>query len=326
MDKVLFIYKNRNLAAQFVKHFKLNGYNVTEFYDEEIPYRQYNFFQRLENIFYRLFLNNIKQIHKIDDRNFRLHSNKKLNQLKAKKLQFDFCFVVRGDLIPENVLTYARTVSGKMIDYQLDGLSVSSRILDYKSLFDQIYVFDEQDVIDYPGYGLKATTNCYFEEKSEDEDIWDIYYTGALVENRLQAIENFYTELGDQYRYHINLGSSREFPTTAPVHFLKEPISYEDNLAYTISSKVLLDFKREEHDGLSLRFFEALAYDKKIVTNNTAVKKYDFYNPQNIFVTDFNNFEGLSQFLEMPYHPVEPKVRDQYNFKTWISKLLAGVG
>ena len=324
MPSVLLIYKNRNLAAQFVKHFKLNGYNLTEFYDEEIPYRQYNYFQRLENIFYRLFFNNKKQIHKIDERNFKRYSNKKLNQLKAKKLQFDFCFVVRGDLIPKNVLTYARTVSGKMIDYQLDGLSVSSKILDYKSLFDQIYVFDEQDVIDYPGYGLKATTNCYFEEKSEDEDIWDIYYTGALVENRLRAIENLCSFLGSQYRYHINLGSGRDFDTAAPIHFLKEQISYGQNLEYSRQSRVLLDFKRKEHDGLSLRFFEAMGFEKKIITDNVAVKYYDFYDPQNIFITDYKNFEGLADFLQTPYKTLDEAVKKKYRFKTWISELLEG--
>lgn len=325
MKKVLFIYKNRNLAAQFVKHFKLNGYNVIEFYDEEIPYRQYNYFQRLENIFYRLFFNNKKQIHKIDDRNFRLHSNKKLNQLKAKKLQFDFCFVVRGDLIPKNVLTYARTVSGKMIDYQLDGLSVSSKILDYKSLFDQIYVFDEQDLIDYPGYGLKATTNCYFENHCLVEKDIDFSYIGVDTGNRFKTLEKLYTDLrriNPQYNISFNLKQNEFAPKQSDLlNILSSSFSYEQCLNLSNHSKILVDLKRKEHDGLSLRFFEAMTYKNKIITNNSSAKNYDFYHPDNVFVTDFDNLEGLKEFITKPFYELPHHLKEKYNFKNWIKAL-----
>lgn len=323
MPSVLFIYKNKNLAKQFTKHFKLNGYDVTEFYEEPIPYSPKGM-QKWENILYRVVFKNPNHIHNIYERNFVSHSNRIIKKLKSKSPHFDYCFIIRGDLVPPPVLKYARAVSGKMIDYQLDGLAVSSKILDYKGLFDQIYVFDEQDVIDYPGYDLKATTNCYFEEKIEDGDIWDIYYTGALVENRLRAIENLCSFLGSQYRYHINLGSGRDFDTAAPIHFLKEQLSYGQNLEYTRQSRVLLDFKRKEHDGFSLRFFEAMGFEKKIITDNVAVKHYDFYDPQNIFITDYKNFDGLADFLQTPYKTLDEAVKKKYGFKTWISELLEG--
>lgn len=324
MSSVLFIYKNKNLAKQFTKHFKLNGYDVTEFYEAPIPYSPKGL-QKLENILYRVLFKKPNHIHNIYERNFVSHSNRIIKKLKSRSLHFDFCFIIRGDLIPPSVLKYARSVSGKMIDYQLDGLSVSSKILNYKDLFDQIYVFDEQDVMDYPGYNLKSTTNCYFETQNDlDTPDSDIYYTGALVENRLQAIENLYSYLGDDYRYHINLGSGRDFITTAPIRFLKEQISYEQNLEYSRKSKVLLDFKREEHDGLSLRFFEAIGFKKKIITNNVAVKNYDFYDPQNIFITDYTHFDGLADVLQTPYKALDKAITDKYQFKTWISKLLAG--
>lgn len=63
-------------------------------------------------------------------------------------------------------------------------------------------------------------------------------------------------------------------------------------------SKTLIDFKRDEHDGLSLRFFEAM--HRKIITDNFSVKNYDFYHPNNIFVTNYVNLEGLVDFLQSP--------------------------
>ena len=323
MSSVLFIYKNTNLAAQFEKHFRLNGYSLYEFYDEQIPYYEFSGLQRLENIYYRVVKKDTQQIHKINHRNFINLTNRKLNNLKNKNLKFDYCFVVRGDLIPENVLEYARSVSRKMIDYQLDGLAVSEKILDYDNLFDQIYVFNEQDIVNYPNYNLKAITNCFFEEDNQEVIEWDIYYTGAGLDERVEKIKQLINQIKrSNFKLNINLLTGEDLTLADNVKFLKHGISYEENILLTKKSNVLLDFKREEHDGLSLRFFEALNFNKKIITDNKAVVEYDFYNPKNIYITDFTNFNGLIDFLETPFQEVDELIKSKYNFKNWIQQIL----
>lgn len=323
MPSILFIYKNTNLAKQFAKHFRLNSYSLYEFYDEEIPYYEFSGLQRLENIYYRVIKKNTQHIHNINNRNFINFTNKKLNSLKNKNLKFDYCFVIRGDLIPESVLQYARSVTTKMIDYQLDGLSVSEKILEFDNLFDQIYVFDDQDVVNYPKYNLKAITNCFFEEDNHEKIDWDIYYTGAGLDERVKKIKQLINQLkATDFKLNINLLRGKDLILADNVKFIKHGISYEENILLTKKSNVLLDFKREEHDGLSLRFFEALNFNKKIITDNKAVVKYDFYNPRNIYITDFVNFNGLIEFLEIPYQEIDDLVKQKYNFKNWIQQIL----
>ncbi len=41
-------------------------------------------------------------------------------------------------------------------------------------------------------------------------------------------------------------------------------------------SEILIDIVRPGHAGLSFRFFDALFYRKKIITNNPSVMNYDF--------------------------------------------------
>ncbi|MDH1881989.1 hypothetical protein [Empedobacter sp. GD03797] len=323
MPSILFIYKNTNLAQQFAKHFRLNGYSLYEFYDEPIPYYEFSGLQRLENIYYRVVKKDTQHIHNINHRNFINLSNRKLKQLQQQHLKFDYCFIIRGDLIPENVLKYARSVSTKMIDYQLDGLSVSEKILEYNKLFDQIYVFDVQDVVNYPNYNLKAITNCFFEEENDENIEWDIYYTGMYLEERVLKINYLVNMLvNKELNYNINLLTGRNFKEINNVKFIKHGISYEKNILLTKKSNILLDFKREEHDGLSLRFFEALNFNKKIITDNKAVVEYDFFNPKNIYVTDFVNFDGLNEFLNFPYQEIDDSVKQKYNFKNWIQQIL----
>ncbi|MDO4763924.1 MAG: hypothetical protein Q4A00_06030 [Flavobacteriaceae bacterium] len=95
-----------------------------------------------------------------------------------------------------------------------------------------------------------------------------------------------------------------------------------ENIKMTLSSKVIIDIKLPYHSGLSFRFFESLGYNKKLITNNTSVKEYDFYHPNNIFITDYENFEGLEEFLNQPYVNICEEIKTKYKFENWIKNIL----
>ena len=46
--KVLFIYRNKNIAKKFIEHFTINNYEVYEFYGNSIPKAKLNFWQKIE--------------------------------------------------------------------------------------------------------------------------------------------------------------------------------------------------------------------------------------------------------------------------------------
>src|SRR5690606_19098966 len=94
-------------------------------------------------------------------------------------------------------------------------------------------------------------------------------------------------------------------------------IPLTEHLNKVRNSKVILDFVLPGHTGLSFRFFEAIKYEKKIITTNRAVIHYDFYNPNNIFVLD-NNYDKISAFLETPYKKIEKHLFEKYSFTNWI--------
>jgi hypothetical protein len=45
-------------------------------------------------------------------------------------------------------------------------------------------------------------------------------------------------------------------------------------------------------------FFEALKYEKKIITDNPHVKNYDFYRKENIFIIGEDSENELKNFIE----------------------------
>ena len=80
-----------------------------------------------------------------------------------------------------------------------------------------------------------------------------------------------------------------------------------------------MDFLNRKHYGLSLRIFEAISLDKKLITTNPTIVHYDFYHPNNMFYWDGSNLEELKAFLTLPYIPLAPGLKHKSSFSNWIS-------
>lgn len=85
----------------------------------------------------------------------------------------------------------------------------------------------------------------------------------------------------------------------------------------------MIDIAHPNQKGLSMRPFEALGLKRKLITNNTDIKNYDFYNENNIFVVnDFNNIEIPDSFLNNPYEELPDKIYEKYYIKNWLKTIL----
>ena len=323
--KILFIYKNQTLSKVFEENLYKEGYDLEILFKEQFKQFRLTFLQKIINIICRVFFKVNNYPIKADEENFKNFCKKSLKNLPQKK--FDYCLIIRGDLIPEFVIKHARSISNKMVDFQLDGLSVSSKILDYQKYFDRIFVFDPEDVKKYPEAALHFLPNCYFGEPdfSIPSEI-DLLYIGQYLDERNVQLKNLHQYLEEHQlsdTSHTSLYRGRCFEPLHPkVLQHKTSTSYEGNLDFVKKSKIIIDFKRKEHNGLSLRFFEAMQYGKKIITDNVSVKNYEFYHPNNIFVTDFVHLDGILEFIQKPYHPLPETLIEQYGFKNWIKVIL----
>ena len=323
--KILFIYKNQTLSKVFEENLYKEGYDLEILFKEQFKQFRLTFLQKIINIICRVFFKVNNYPIKADEENFKDFCKKSLKNLPHKK--FDYCLIIRGDLIPEFVIKHARSISNKLVDFQLDGLSVSSKILDYQKYFDRIFVFDPEDVKRHPSFNLVFLPNCYFGETdfTQPSEI-DLLYIGQFIEKRHQQLFSIHNYLESQqmhYSSYTSLYQGRDFiPLHHKILHHKISTTYQENIDFVKKSKTLIDFKRDEHDGLSLRFFEAMQYGKKIITDNFSVKNYDFYHPNNIFVTNYVNLEGLVDFLQSPYQSLPSELVEKYSFKNWINTIL----
>ena len=65
---------------------------------------------------------------------------------------------------------------------------------------------------------------------------------------------------------------------------------------------------------------EALFLERKLITNNTDIKNYDFYNHDNIFILGEDNINEIKEFINKPYKKIDQDIIDYYDFDQWLNR------
>src|SRR5690606_15128115 len=237
----------------------------------------------------------------------------------------DYALFIRPDQYSEEIIQQVRSKADHTIGYQWDGLNRFPEVYKRIDLFDRFFVFDPKDV---SSPKMQPITNFYtnsFDIKRHEAYESDAYYLGSYLKNRAPQVEEMVLtlqQLGLTVKYHICQSGKRK-PHFRHLNTTDTDINYRENLRFAFNSKVLLDVPLALHDGLSFRTFEAIGFDKKLITTNDKIRQYDFYHPNNVFVWKGHSRSKLLDFLEAPYVQLAPHIKEKYSFNHWISSLLS---
>lgn len=173
---------------------------------------------------------------------------------------------------------------------------------------DEIWTYDKEDA---KKYNIKYNTQFY----------------NKKIECPKVKIKQDITFLGmEKGRKNIINDLNKKFvqnDLTTKIHIIeneKDSISYEEYLAMVGESKAILDIIMGDVTGLTLRCMEALFFNKKLITNNSDIENYDFYNPNNIFIIGKDNLDNIKEFINKPYEPVDEKIIEYYEFEQWLKR------
>ncbi|WP_139215768.1 hypothetical protein [Parapedobacter composti] len=238
----------------------------------------------------------------------------------------DYALIIRPDVYPISFIKTLRGKTRKLIAYQWDGLSRFPRVYDYISLFDRFFVFDGNDltvpsVLPITNYYPLTLGEDLYDEKLQS----DVFYAGSYSKSRIDKLGQIildFRSFGLDTKYMLYHRKARYLPSY-DLRTTNSPIDYGLNIRYTYNTKIVLDLVNPDHDGLSFRFFEAMRFDKKVVTTNPRVTGYDFYHPDNIFVWDENrNPNEFYDFVQRPQVPLSSEIKEKYSFRNWLQYAL----
>ena len=299
------------------------GYKVYGFPIEDANYKYKNIYSRIINFLRKVLFqdNNYKNKLKLKERSIYLE-NLLLNVPNVESTLF-----IRPDMYPIDFIEKIKKKSKKTIAYHWDSIKRFPHVAEYINMFDRFFLFDRNDLVFYPQ--AIFTTNFFIPDLSTEtiEIPKTAYMIGSNYSNRVNnsiTLKNVLTSKGYICNFILKTKDPRitNILKDNNIKTIKESISYSENLKNVKKSEIVIDLHNLDQDGLSFRVFEALNYNKKLITTNPSIKLYDFYYPENIFIWNENNINELELFLNCTMVNIPEIVKSKYNLNNWISYVM----
>lgn len=254
--------------------------------------------------------------------------------------QYDYVFVVKSEgLTPEAIGMLRQTYpQAKFILYFWDSLA---NFRDWKRrmpLYDRVLTFDPADAKQYniPFLPIPYGTE-YLQGDSEAPEAYsyDVVFIGTAHSVRPRVVKQlaaaceqkgrrcftyFYSPHILVYWFNKLTNPDYRWITRKEIHFT--PLPAEKTLQLYRESRCVMDIEHPKQHGTTTRPVEMLAMKKKIITTNTAVKDYLFYNENNFCLIDRDNPKIDDAFFETPYIPASKEILRQYSPEAFVKALL----
>lgn len=150
------------------------------------------------------------------------------------------------------------------------------------SYFDMVYTVDKQDAERYEF----IYTNTVYSKMILPEDeccSWKISYVGA-AKDRLEKIHRIASILQKTRSMFYVTGVKKQDMLPLCNIVYNQSIKYGEVLRIVNKSETILEIIQKGQCGFTFRTYEALCYNKKLLTNNRDIKEQPFYDPEYIKV------------------------------------------
>ena len=165
------------------------------------------------------------------------------------------------------------------------------------------------------------------------ENKFVFYFAGTLHSNRYKDVMSVVSSLkrgGDSYIYFYCQSkvlfylkkAFGKLPKDLPISKVGFDKKSKDELRKSLlKAQCVIDFSHHKQVGLTMRTIEALGMKKKLVTNNSSIVNYDFYNESNIYVLGTSTCT-LEEFLVKPYKDIPDNIYKSYDIDNWVFRLI----
>lgn len=169
--------------------------------------------------------------------------------------------------------------------------------------WDGIYTFDPGDVKKYHFSNLGC---CYYSMHLPEEikikygnaKKSEVYFTGTIKGGREQLIISVFEKLHNasvNTNFNIMITGERRLKKNLYdkiIHYYSGGwLPYEKVLADVLNSEVILEVMQEGQNGPSLRYYEAVCYNKRLLTNNPNIVSFPYYDAR--FMKVFKDADGI---------------------------------
>ncbi|SON51002.1 lipopolysaccharide biosynthesis protein [Vibrio tapetis] len=244
---------------------------------------------------------------------------------------FDYLFLVNPETIDVKIIEAIKKCHPNVIvyTYMWDSIKNKKKSLDLLSASNKFFTFDSNDgVIDesirfLPLFYIKD----YEDAVGSDDCSYDISFIGSVHSDRYSTVKSmdngrfklfsyFYSQ--SRFLFMLQRLLYKEFRRIQRSDVSFVSLSKNEVINIIRDSKAIVDIEHPLQNGLTMRTIEMLGAKKKLITTNSNVKEYDFYDSRNIFVIDRNNPVVAEGFLDAKYIEIDKSIYEKYSLRSWI--------
>lgn len=133
----------------------------------------------------------------------------------------------------------------------------------------------------------------------------EVYFIGH-VKNRFELILKVYDKLKKadiKCVFYLSGVPANQQIKTEGIYYIKR-MSYIENLKHVARTKCILEIMQDGANGSTLRTWEAIMYDKKLLTNNLTITDNSYYNSE--YISIIRNDEIDIKFLKQANTYINP--------------------
>lgn len=182
-----------------------------------------------------------------------------------------------------------------------------------------IWTYDEYDANKF-GINYSPSSTLLKKQPHYENPSYDVFFIGKDKGRGeyLLDLQNKLNKMGIRTKFIITADGR----LSRRKKYYSKYITYEQVLEYDKSSKAIVNIIMPTQVALTVRDFEAISLDIKLITNNIEIIKYDFYHPENIFILGRDNLNDLPKFLDTPVIPISEEILNRYNSITRYEELV----
>ncbi|HEY9225123.1 MAG TPA: hypothetical protein VIP11_00665 [Gemmatimonadaceae bacterium] len=250
---------------------------------------------------------------------------------------FDVVLVVNGQTLSPLTMRRFRSAfpNARFVLWAWDSVRNRPAILRNRPFFDVCASFDPDDA---ETYGLRFRPSFFspgFEREAETHPTYDLSFIGTAHTDRYAVVRRVQSTLPKRAEafWHLYLqapwvfwyyrATKPAFRDASRSDFRFAPLSRTEVESIFFKSRAILEIEHPEQRGLTMRTFEAIAANKKLITTNPRIREYAFYHPSNVHVIDRASPEIPEDFLAADFVPVGEEFYARYRISAWLDELLA---
>ena len=225
----------------------------------------------------------------------------------------DYYVILPSACISQYSLKYLLSIKKKFPNVNLialltDSMHASSPHLNlvrnklFSDVWYKVLTYDKYDAKEYGFTWFGYTYYSDFTHIKQSKDQSDIYYIGFEKGNREGIIGSLYEYLKKNdvvcafkvIQHKIKMLKSKnkvEFVKGSSLPYTIKTLKYSQVISEVKSTNCILELLQENQQTQSLRYFEAIVFNKKLLSNNKHIKELPYYNEK--YMKYFEKIEDI---------------------------------